>query len=52
MNINSVAAQVDLTAYGDWMLAASLSADGNEIVLDGTTLELPAFGVAILIPNT
>ena len=51
MNVNTAAAQVDLSAYGDWVLAASLSADGSEIVLNGTTLELPAFGIAILIPN-
>jgi glycosidase len=51
MNINTVAAQVDLSAYGDWMLVASLSADGNEILMNGTTLELPAFGTAVLIPN-
>ena len=51
MNINTAAAQVDLSAYGDWMLAASLSADGGEIVLNGTTLELPAYGIAVLIPN-
>ncbi len=50
MNIAPDAAQVDLSAYADWSLAASLSADGNEIVLDGTTLELPAYGVAVLIP--
>ena len=51
MNINSAAAQVDLSAYGDWVLAASLSADGNEVVLNGTTLDLPAFATAILIPK-
>ncbi len=51
MNIASDAAQVDLSAYGDWALIASLSADGNEILLNGTTLELPAFGIAILRPN-
>ena len=51
MNVNTVAAQVDLSAYGDWVLAASLSADGNEILLDGTTLNLPAYGIAVLIPN-
>ena len=51
MNVNSVAAQVDLSAYGDWVLAASLSADGNAVVLNGTTLELPAFGTAVLIPK-
>jgi len=51
MNIAPDAAQVDLSAYADWTLAASLSADGNEIVLDGANLDLPAFGTAVLIPN-
>ena len=51
MNINTVAAQVDLSAYEGWTLAASLSADGNEVVMDGNTLDLPAFATAILIPN-
>ena len=50
MNIAPDAAQVDLSAYSDWTLAAKLSADGNEIALSGTTLDLPAFGVAVLIP--
>ena len=52
MNIAPDAAQADLSAYADWTLAASLSADGNEIVLNGSTLELPAFGTAVLIPNS
>ncbi len=52
MNIAPDAAQVDLSAYGDWILAATLSADGNPIVMDGTTLNMPAFGVAVLIPVT
>ena len=52
MNIAPDAAQADLSAYADWTLAASLSADGNEIVLNGTTLDLPAFGTAVLIPNS
>ena len=51
MNIDTNAGQADLSAYADWSVAATLSADGNEIVLNGTTLELPAFGVAVLIPN-
>ncbi|MBQ7872051.1 MAG: DUF3459 domain-containing protein [Oscillospiraceae bacterium] len=50
MNIAPDAAQVDLSAYADWTLAASLSADGNPITLEGTSLELPAWGVAILLP--
>jgi glycosidase len=51
MNIDANAARVDLSDYADWQLAASLSADGGEIKLNGTTLDLPAFGVAILTPG-
>ncbi len=51
MNIDMAAAEADLSAYADWTLAASLSADGNSIELDGTTLKLPACGTAVLIPN-
>ena len=51
MNIAAEAAQVDLTEYADWLLAASLSADGEAISLNGTTLELSAYGVAVLIPE-
>ncbi len=51
MNINSEAAQVDLSAYTGWTLAASLSADGNPITLEGDVLNLSAYGVAILIPQ-
>ena len=50
MNIAPDASQADLSAYSDWSVAATLSADGSEIVVNGTTLELPAFGVAVLIP--
>ena len=52
MNISPEAGQADLSAYGDWTLAASLSADGGEIAMNGSVLELPAYGVAVLIPNT
>ena len=52
MNINAEAAQVDLTGYEEWSLAATLSADGNPIALEGTSLTLPAYGTAVLIPNT
>lgn len=51
MNIHSEAAQVDLSAYADWALAASLSADGNPVSMEGNTLSMPAFGVAILLPQ-
>ena len=51
MNIDTQAAQVDLSGYADWTVVATLSADGNEIVQNGTNLDLPAFGTAVLIPN-
>ena len=50
MNIDSEDAEVDLSAYADWTLAANLSANGDKIKLKGETLKLPAWGVAILIP--
>ena len=50
MNINPEAATADLSAYVDWTLAATLSADGNPITQDGTTLNLPAYGIAVLLP--
>ena len=42
---------VDLSAYADWTLAAMLSANGQPVTLDGTTLNMPAYGIAVLIPN-
>ena len=50
MNIAPDAAQVDLSAYADWNLAATLSADGNPVELNGTTMNMPAYGVAVLVP--
>ena len=50
MNISEEGVEVDLSAYSDWTLAASLSANGEEILLEGSTLTIPAFGIAILIP--
>ena len=51
MNVDAVPAEVDLSAYGDWTLAATLSADGNPVEMEGTTLNMSAFGVAILLPK-
>lgn len=50
-NIDTASAEVDLSDYADWELVASLSADGNKIKCSGTTLKLPAYGTAILIPK-
>ena len=51
MNISETEAQVDLSAYEGWILAASVSADGGEIAMDGTELDLAAWGVAVLLPQ-
>ncbi len=52
MNIDTNAAQVDLSGYEGWSVAASLSANGESIECDGTLLNLPAYGVAVLQPNS
>lgn len=51
MNINDEADSVDLSAYTDWSMVAYLSADSNPIEMDGTTLNMAAYGIAILLPN-
>lgn len=50
-NINGEAAEVDLSDYADWSLAASLSANGEGIALEGEMLKLSAFGAAVLVPT-
>jgi hypothetical protein len=50
MNINTETAQVDLSGYSDWYLAASLSANGEEVIMADTMLTLPAYGIVILLP--
>ena len=53
MNIDDdeAGATVDLSAYADWTMVATLSANGEKVVLDGTTLTMPAYGIAVLVPN-
>ena len=51
MNIDSNAATVNLSSYEGWTLAANLSVDENLVNMNGTTLNLPAYGVAILLPE-
>jgi hypothetical protein len=43
---------VDLSAYSGWKMVAGLSANGEPVSVDGTTLTMPAYGIAILVPNT
>ena len=52
VNIDEAAAPtVDLSAYADWKMLAGLSANNEPISMDGSNLNLPAFGIAVLIPN-
>ena len=51
MNINDEADTVDLSAYADWKMVATLSPDGNPTEMDGTTLNMAAYGIAVLIPG-
>ena len=53
MNIDddTAGAKVDLSAYADWKLVATLSANGASVAMDGTTLNMPAYGVAVLVPS-
>ena len=52
MNVDTVCADVDLSAYSDWEVVVTLSADGGEFVMasDNSVLSMPAYGVAILRP--
>ncbi len=52
MNMDTDAAQVDLSAYADWKLAAGLSVGEEACRMEGTALSMPAYGVAVLIPNS
>ena len=52
MNIDPDGADVDLSAYKDWKVAACISADGGEFVLDpeSSIFSMPAYGIAVLLP--
>ena len=50
MNINDEADVCDLSEYTDWNVVATLSATGEPVEMDGTTLNMPAYGIAVLIP--
>lgn len=50
MNISGDAADVDLSFHTDWTTAATLSVDETPVTQEGTTLHLPPYGIAVLIP--
>ena len=49
MNIDEKQATVDLSAYGEFKMAAGISANGEPVILDGTTIQLPAYGLAVVL---
>ena len=49
MNIGEDGAEVDLSGYDGWTLAASLSVDEDPITMEGTSLHLDGFGIAVLV---
>lgn len=51
MNISPDAASVDLTDYENWNLAAQLCTDAEKCSHQGTVLQMPAYAVAVLIPQ-
>ena len=50
-NLDKQANTVDLSAYADWDVAATLSVNDGKAELDGTTLNMPACGIAVLTPK-
>ena len=51
MNISAESAEADLSAYADWTVAAQLCTDEQKTTRSETTLQLPAYGVAVLLPK-
>ena len=51
MNISPEGTTVDLTGYEGWSMAAQLSTDGENCSQEGTTVKMPAYAVAILLPQ-
>lgn len=50
-NVSEEAAEVDLSAYEGWTLAASLETGKDPVKISGSTLKLPGYATAVLIPN-
>ena len=51
MNFSTAEGQVDLSAYEGWTLAAGLSVSPEQVTMDGTSLNMPAYGIAVLLPG-
>ena len=51
MNIDPAAATADLSAYEGWKMVASLSVSEEAVTMDGATVNLPPYGIAVLQPG-
>lgn len=51
MNIDKQSASADLSAYDGWTPAAQLNVGTEQVKLEGGTLTLPAYAVAVLLPG-
>ena len=51
MNISPEGANVDLTGYAGWLLGAQLCVDTQSCSYEGETLQMPAYAVAVLLPQ-
>ena len=51
MNISQEGATVDLSGYENWSMVAQLNVDAEKCAQEGTTLQMPAYAVAVLLPQ-
>ena len=51
MNISQEGASVDLTSYEGWSMAAQLCTGAEKCAADGAILQMPAYAVAVLLPQ-
>ena len=51
MNISGEAATVDISNYGAWTLATQLCTDEDKVSVEETALQMPAYAVAVLVPQ-
>ena len=42
---------MDISGYGDWVLAAQLCTDAQPVSCEDAALQLPAYAVAVLMPK-
>jgi glycosidase len=51
MNISQEQASVDLTSYEGWSMATQLCVGEEKCAADGAILQMPAYAVAVLLPQ-